>query len=329
MNRNVLVGGVAGVVVVVAAALIYFLALGGGSTTPGGGGSSNALAKERAAIFWAGLKKVPGAQLTPGTASAGSGKESLVMRNYVLTLDGAKMGGKAGKITVKFGEINIRKLDWAGQKKGAAPLWADMTFKNITLPKDSLPPQAQMGLGMVGINEINLGGTYVYAYDKATKTFDMSKVVLDLKDLASLSFNAKLINFDITALARNQGGDPQKRAMAMQAAAAAASVGNLKIVLINKGLAKKLFTTLATFRGGNVEKFKAGLVAQLEAQKAAVPFNIAKEALTAAIAFIKNPKSLVIEAKPAKPVLIADVIKAAQADPNKIKELLNLTIIAK
>ena len=329
MNRNVVVGGVAGVVVVVAAALVYFFVLGGKGTTPGGGGSSDALVKERVAIFWAGLKKMPGATLKQGTASAGSGKQSLVMRNYELTIDSSKMGGKAGKITLKIGEINIRKFDWAGQKANAAPLWADMSFSNITLPKDSLPPQAQMGLGMIGINEINLGGTYVYAYDKASKTLDVADVVLDLKNLATLSFKAKLVNFDMAAMARNQGGDPQKRAMAMQAAASTASIGNLKIVLVNKGLAKKLFTTLATFRGGDVEKFKTGLIAQLEAQKAAIPFNIAKESLTAAIAFIKKPKSRVVEAKPAKPVLIADVIKAAQADPNKIKELLNLTIMAK
>ncbi len=328
MNRNVLVGGVAGVVVVAAAALVYFFMLGGSGTTPDGG-SANALVKERVAIFWQGFKQVPGATLKAGSASRGDGKESLVMRNFELTLDGAKMGGKPGKIIVKIGEINIRKYDWAGQKAGTSPKWADMTFRNITLPKSSLPPQAQMGLAMVGINEINLGGTYTYSFDQKSKTLNVANVVLDLKNLASLTFSAKLVNFDMSALARSQGTDPQKRALAMQTAASAASIGQLKIVLVNKGLVQKLFTTLATVRGGDVAKFKAGLVAQLNAQKAAMPINIAKEALTAAIAFIKNPKSYVIEANPAKPVPVADLIKAARADPNRIKDLLNLQITAK
>ncbi len=324
MNRNVLIGGGAAVVVAGAAALIYFFALGGAGT--GSGGSTTAVAQERAAIFWKGTKEVPGAVLKPGTATSGSGKESLVMRNYELTVDTAKMGGKAGKITVRFGEINIRKFDWASRKAGKSAQWANLSFSNITVPKESLPPQAQMGLTMVGIAEINIGGTYIYTFDPKTRSLDVGKVVLELKKLASITFQSKLTNFDIEAIGRAQGTDPEKRSRALQAALSGASIGKVKLVLVNKGLVEKILATIATFRGGNIEKLKAGLIKQMEAALATAPNQLAKDAMTAAIAFIKKPKTLTVEAAPDAPVPFSLLFGAS---PDQIRDKLKLRFTAK
>jgi hypothetical protein len=324
MNRNVLIGGGAAVVVAAAAALIYFFALGGAGTGPGT--DNTALAQERAAIFWKGAKQVPGAVLKAGTATTGSGKESLVMRNYELTVDTSKMGGKAGKITVRFGEINIRKFDWAAQKAGKSAKWADLSFSNITVPKETLPMEAQMGLTMVGIAEVNIGGTYIYSFDPKKRTLDVGKVVLELKKLASVTLQGKMMNFDIEAMARAQGTDPKKRAQAMQTALSGASIGKVKLVLVNKGLAEKLLKTFATFRGGNVEKFKASLVKQMEAALKRAPHQLAKDALTAVVAFIKKPKTLIVEAAPDAPVPFSLLFGAS---PDQIREKLKLRFVAK
>lgn len=324
MNRNAQIGGLAAVVVVAAAALIYFFALDGKGGAPGTG--SNAVAQERAVLFWKGMKAVPGATVKDGAAVSGSGKEALIMRDYEVTLDLSKMGGQAGKILLRIGEINIRKYDWASQKAGKSPKWVDMTLANITIPKEGLPAQAQLGLTMVGISDIKIDGVYRYAYDEKTKTLDIADVSFDLKKLASLRFNGKLVNFDLDAVSGATRTNPQAQNQAMQKVLAVASLDKVVLVVTNKGLVEKIIKTMATFRGGKPEAFKAGIIAQMEKAMAGAPHQLAKDALTAAIAFMKNPKMLTVEVAPEKPVPFSALLGAS---PDEIREKLKLKFTAK
>ena len=324
MNRNAQLGAFAAVVVVAAAAVIYFFALDGKGAGPGGG--SDARSKERAALFWKGMKAVPGATVKDGTAVSGSGKEALIMRNYEVTLDLSKIGRQSGKLVLRFGEINIRKFDWESQKAGKSPKWADLTLNNIVIPKEGLPPQAQMGLTMVGVGDINIGVVYRYSFDDKTRTLDVADVSLEVKKLAVFNFKGKVFNFDLNAMSGTSYADPKRQNEAMQKALAGASIGKFALVATNKGLVEKIISTMATFRGGKPEAFKAGIVAQMEKALERAPNQIAKDAMTAAIAFIKNPKSLIVAIAPDKPVPVSELIGAS---PDAIREKLKLTFTAK
>lgn len=324
MNRNAQIGAVAAIVLVAAAALIYFFALGGQGGAPGGG--SDAQARERATIFWKGLKGLPAATVKDGAAVSGSGKEALIMRDYEVTMDLSKLGQQKGKVVLRFGEINIRRFDWASQKAGKSPRWADMTMSNIVIPRDGLPAQALMGLSMVGVSDINIGVIYRYTYDEKTKTLDIGDMSFELKKLAAFSLKGRMINFDLNALSGTQYADPKTQNEAMQKALAAASVGRAVLVIFNKGLVEKIINTMATFRGGKPEAFKAGIIAQMEKALTTAPNNIARDAMTAAIAFMKNPKALTVEIAPEKPVPVSSLIGAS---PDEIREKLKLRFTAK
>ena len=324
MNRNAQIGAVAAIVVVGAAALIYFFVLGGQGGAPGGG--SDAQARERAAIFWKGLKAIPAATVKDGAAVTGSGKESLIMRDYEVTMDLGKLGQQKGKIVLRFGEINIRKFDWASQKAGKSPRWADLTMSNIVIPRDGLPAQALMGLSMVGVSDINIGVVYRYTFDEKTKTLDVGDISFELKKLAAFSLKGKVVNIDLNAISGTRYADPKAQNEAMQKAMAAASLGKAVLVVFNKGLVEKIINTMATFRGGKPEAFKAGIIAQMEKALATAPNDIAKDAMAAAIAFMKNPKTLTVEIAPDSPVPVSSLIGAP---PNEIREKLKLKFTAK
>lgn len=369
MNRGLLLGGL-GVVAIGAAVAIYFAVADGGksggpspqagpagapSTGPVAGAPSPAptpapspagkpedkkmpdakpagdkfTVQEREKLFWKSMEEQPFIALKRGEAT-GDDTESLVMKNYRVTVDLSKMPGVSDPpppIELSIGEINVKRMDWSRQKGGSAPRWADIVFKDFVIPLTKVPPQAGMFLRMVGIQELKLDGVYRYTFDEESKTLTIQSVSLDMKELAVFSIEAKFNDFDVNKMQQNSGGDPTNNQQQIAEAISKASIAGFKVVLENKGLAEKVLNTVAAFQGGDVEKFRAQLIQQMEARLSQASSELEKEAFGAAIAFLKKPGTITIQGAPSAPVPMTE-LDATKGSPDALKQKLNLTIKA-
>jgi hypothetical protein len=186
----------------------------------------------------------------------------------------------------------------------------DYSFQNMVIKPPAGSEQATQ-LKALGYDELDLSMSGKAAWDKDSKVYALSDMVIDWANGAKLTINANLGNVDEAAFM----GDPQTTMMAMLSA----GVTDAKISLENNGLAEKGFAFAGQMQG------KDGAAMQAEAAGMAgamLPMFLgqdegAQKIIAAVNAFVTSPKNITVSAKAKSGMLTAQDF-AAVATPADI-----------
>lgn len=309
MNAKLIGGGIVAVVAV--AAGIYFGVMRGGGT------GDAAAAKERADKVFAAIKE-KGGEVTYKSAEAPSG--GLVLKD--VTIASKDSSGKMQSATV--GEIRISRFDWDNPKQ---PAFADLEYKKVRIPSLAENPGFKEFAGVTGQSELVINAKASYTYDKATKTIELKTGDAEFEGIGTFSVTAKIEGVDIAQFESMSQPDPAK----LMGMMGTVRVHGLRIAFKDGGGTAKMIKFGAHKEKKSEADMKAEMIAKLGQAKAA-PFKIAKEAAAAAESFIKSPGTIAIEAKPAAPFAVMQIMGLmGKPDPAAIDKLtadLGLTVKA-
>ncbi len=309
MNAKLIGGGIVAVVAV--AAGIYFGVMRGGGT------GDAAAAKERADKVFAAIKE-KGGEVTYKSAEASSG--GLVLKD--VTIASKDSSGKMQSATV--GEIRISRFDWDNPKQ---PAFADLEYKKVRIPSLAENPGFKEFAGVTGQSELVINAKASYTYDKATKTIELKTGDAEFEGIGTISVTAKIEGVDLAQFESMSQPDPAK----LMGMMGTLRVHGLRIAFKDGGGTAKMIKFGAHKEKKSEADMKAEMIAKLGQAKAA-PFKIAKEAAAAAESFIKSPGTIAIEAKPAAPFAVMQIMGLmGKPDPAAIDKLtadLGLTVKA-
>ena len=309
MNAKLIGGGIVAVVAV--AAGIYFGVMRGGGT------GDAAAARERADKVFAAIKE-KGGEVTYKSAEAPSG--GLVLKD--VTIASKDSSGKMQSATV--GEIRISRFDWDNPKQ---PAFADLEYKKVRIPSLAENPGFKEFAGVTGQSELVINAKASYTYDKATKTIELKTADAEFEGIGTISVTAKIEGVDIAQFESMSQPDPAK----LMGMMGTVRVHGLRIAFKDSGGTAKMIKFGAHKEKKSEADMKAEMIAKLGQAKAA-PFKIAKEAAAAAESFIKSPGTIAIEAKPAAPFAVMQIMGLmGKPDPAAIDKLtadLGLTVKA-
>ena len=326
MNKKAMMGLGGGVIAIVAAVVIYLVAFSGGGSGPSGGATS-ASGQARAEKLFAGVTssqqfKAGGGKVVWKSAEA-QGDQGVQIKNVEIT--GKDKQGKDRKISVD--EITVRKLDW-NQIQGSP--YADVEIKGLRSPQFAETPQFKQFMEATGLKDLVIDIKVRYQYNKDSKLMDVQEAVVTARELGTFTLRAQIHGLDIAAVQKMQEGGKFDPAQLM-GMAAAIQIGKIYISFKDQGAIDKSATMQAKKMGGDKDKVIEMAVQQLEQQKAAIPFDIAKKAADAAIKFLKNKSTIIAKADPASPVPVIQIAMMGQPTPAKIESLvksLGISIMA-
>ena len=125
------------------------------------------------------------------------------------------------------------------------------------------------------------------------------------------------------------GGDSMSAFMAILPDLQNVKLEHLKFGLTDQSLTGKLLDFQGQQMGTTGDQLAAGAPMMLGLGMANLKMPAFTEMVTSAVGtFLKTKGTLSLEAKPAEPVSIVNVVLAGQADPTKVPELLNLQVSA-
>jgi len=311
MNAKLIGGGIVAVVAV--AAGIYFGVLNKG------GGDDPAVAKDRAEKFLSSVKDKGGEATFKTSEAPGKG---LVLKDVAITRKDA--AGKPVQITVA--EVRVTSYDWDNPKM---PAFAALEYKGVRVSAIKDSPQFKEFAASTGLADVVINIKASYKYDKATKTIDLTAADIEVENMGTLTIAAKLDGIDMAQLEGLQdGGDPSK----IMGVFAAMRIHSFKLAFKDAGAAAKVIKMQAAKTKTTEDAVKQMALASV-AQGKDAPMKIVKDAASAAETFIKSPGTITVEAKPAAPFAIAQLMSLmGKPDPTAIDKLvadLGLSVSAK
>lgn len=310
MNKKALMG-IGGVVVVAVAVVLYLVLSGGGS---GVGGGDPKVAKQRADLIFADLRK-RGGKATYKTAEAPGDK--LILKDVVVMPKAA-----AGKpaVELKIAELRINKVDWKNLKSSA---YGDVEVKGMTSTAFSANPEAKSFLETAGLKDFVINGKYIYSYDKAKKLLETQTFDTSVDGMGTLSIKLKMDGIDIEQMRKLTAGGKLQMGQLM-GAAGSVRLHNLSITFKDAGGTTAVQKYAAKKQKVSADDVKKMALTQIENQKKRMPFQLGKEALEAAEKFLKNPGEIFVKAEPSAPVAILAVVMGTMGggmNPAKIDAL--------
>jgi len=196
----------------------------------------------------------------------------------------------------------------------------DLQLSELAIDLSKVPPSP---LGVtpadIGISSLLLNVDVKSTYDPATKIMEIPRYAFTLPKLGSLTMAASLGNL----VYDESSDDPM---VAMQHILAA-TLRRFEIRYDDDSLASRLFDFAAKQGKSDVETVRAGLIAQVEQQKALMQQSLEIAAmLDVIIAFLKEPHSLTVVLAPPNPLPLATFAKLNTTDPAEMPKLLGLTV---
>jgi hypothetical protein len=223
---------------------------------------------------------------------------------------------------------------WDGDPETGAGKF-DTKMSNIVIPESVLdmadPSGTLKGMGYSSIT-IDVSGTGETRMDEENIGMDLN-VGIAAKDMAGLklAFNAEGIPIAAYAelhKAQSSGKEPDFNALMPQLQNV--SFGNLSIRLEDASITKKLLPMIAMMSGMGDETAlvaNAGAMAQVGLMQLNAP-EFSAQTVAAINAFLKDPKSFTIAAKPASPVTVTQLMTINPADPGAAIKMLNVMVSA-
>ncbi len=196
-------------------------------------------------------------------------------------------------------------------------------------------PQTQALSQQLGYDEIRMSLTGDGSYNPETGRAETTNTVLKLKDMFDLSMNYALVGYtaDVANALMNVGDTMASGASPNQAFAAIIpelskiKLESLKLALTDQSLTGKLLDMQAVQMGTTGDQLAQGAPMMIGLGMGGLGMPEFTEMVTQAVGnFLQNKGTLTIEAKPAEPVAVMDVVLKGQANPTVVPGMLGLQI---
>ncbi len=211
----------------------------------------------------------------------------------------------------------------------------DTKVANIVIPESLLamadPTGTLKGMGYSSIT-LDVRGTGETRIDEENIGMDID-IGVGAREMAGLKFTFNAEGVPIAAYAemkKSQGGGKGPDFNALMPQLMNVSFGGLTVRFEDASLTKKLLPMAAAMSGMGDEAAliaNAGAMAQLGLMQLNNP-EFTKQTVDAINAFLKDPKSLTVQAKPAAPVTVAQLMGINIQDPGSIIKMLNVIVSA-
>jgi hypothetical protein len=235
-------------------------------------------------------------------------------------------GGKLTSLTVSGGDlkapITVAALDGkvAVDDKGSP---TDFTghLTSLKVPLESIEEDQRAVVQALGYTEpFEINMTIDGGYQTASDTLDFRSFVIDTTNVGKITIGGKFPGIPLSKLE-----NPEQA----QAVAATAKLESFSFRFDNAGIVEKLLDMQAKQSGLSKDDFVAQITGGL-------PFMLnfigneafQKKVADAATAFLNDPKSITISAKPASAVGFAQIMGAGQSAPQTLPDLLGADIQA-
>lgn len=203
----------------------------------------------------------------------------------------------------------------------AIPTSIAVTLEGLQLPLALVEqPMAQMVLGAVGADPVKADLSLTLGFDEGTGTFSLDNDTA-VGNVGALTAEASLSGIPAVVL---------QNPMRANEAIATATINGIEIRFDDQGITPFVVGMMAEQAGISAAEFAQGMAQQVQLQIAMMTGDtaLAEQLANTVSAYLTDPQSLLISARPANPVPIAQIIGAAMAAPQQIPQLLNLTISA-
>lgn len=216
---------------------------------------------------------------------------------------------RPGKPPFGIGSITLAKALFAG----GVLVSAEFGVSGISLSRAELPmPQADDAFTRLGLDRVSLSAALAYHWDAAQKRLAVPDFTLKLDELGTFD-----LSLDVDNVAPGI------------AAALQAQLGHAVLHYNDNSLAARVFRAGAAATQSDPPAYRQHLVTLIEEQAAGFPDDATLQAAAqAAIAFLREPKSLKIELAPPHPVPVVLLLRAAALTPPQLAALLGLSVEA-
>jgi len=196
-----------------------------------------------------------------------------------------------------------------------------LDISSINLPPElfAAEPQSKAMLDALGYSgfvvNVGIGG----GYETATDTLTLRNFTLSAPDVGKLDISGKFSGVPLSKLASDQAND----------VGTTGKLDSLTIRFDNSGIVERALDMQAKMMGGSRDDVVAQIGGALPFMLNAIGNQPLQDKIAAAgQAFLKDPKSVTITAKPAAPVPFSDIMNTGMSAPNTLPDLLVVDVTA-
>ncbi|MGI9357597.1 MAG: hypothetical protein ACR2PF_20875 [Rhizobiaceae bacterium] len=196
-------------------------------------------------------------------------------------------------------------------------------------------PKAKAAAQQLGYSEIRASMTGDGTYNPQTGRMAANNFNIRLQDMFDLAMDYTLTGYTAEIAQKvasmnqtmAQSVSPQQAFAAMIPELSMIKLEGLKIALTDRSLTGKLLDMQAAQMGTTGDQLAQGAPMMIGLGMGGLGMPEFTEMVTQAVGkFLQNKGSLIVEAKPAEPVAIMDVVLKGQADPTVVPGMLNLKV---
>ena len=230
-------------------------------------------------------------------------------------------------ITAKIAQITLTKPKIALSNK-KIPYIADIKLdvKKVDFPLQVIPPNVRRVLRKyIDGDSLSVNFALNIQANHSEKTFS-PEITLGEEKNADLALGVSLQNIpdEFFDLVKASNVDRNRILEKIQNSA---KLGEATISYNEKGLANKLIKIQAKETGQSVNKFKEQLIVVIESESLQSNSEKYKMNIAQLIEFIKQPKNLIIKAKPEPPVKISELVSLAIMDRELLNKSIDLNVV--
>jgi hypothetical protein len=255
-----------------------------------------------------------GGKVKFGAIEPGSKPDAMVIKDIEITTPDGK--------TFKIERIEVRNYDWTNAEQ---PMFVDVSMAKLVIPAEALDKEA----GDLGITSLTINADFVYAFDDAKKSFEITNIALDVVELAELSIKLKLAGISMADIKRMTGEGEKKEGDDAMKLLANVNIVSAAITFKDKSLTERLIRAEAKKKQMTEAAAKAKLLEDLAEQRKKAEDDATREVLDHAAKFLRNPGQIDVLANPSQPANVMMAFAMVMSNPANLKQLLGLSITVK
>lgn len=212
------------------------------------------------------------------------------------------------------------------------PRQSRMSASNVELSTKNLPSGPfQQSLKDLGYDQIRFDVTAESTWDDATGIIDLPVFKITGSDLADLSVTFKLGGWtaDLFSSLTNLDPNNDQQTQELLGKLQSTSINNLTIEMANKSVVDRVLDQQSEKAGVDRSDFVEKTITSLNVPLTFLQNPKFQEMISSQLkAFLSDPNSLQIQAAPANPIPVAQIVGMAMVTPQAIPDMLGVTIRA-
>jgi hypothetical protein len=249
---------------------------------------------------------------------AETGQPGAEMPDLGLSYDQIKVEGidvtAKGNKNVKIASVTLENF----KQVGSIPSSLTFGVTGISMAVSQLDdPKAQQTFKMLGYENVVMDMGFDYKWEAEAKSLTLKNLFLGGPEMGKLSLSLNLAGVDLAAI---------KNVNDLMGLMGTLVFNDAELSYTDASLMERGLKMVAAMQGTDPETMRQGLLQQLMGmQQMMLPTPEGKKMAETLAAFVKEPKSLLITAKPDAPVPAMMLVGQAQTQPAELAKSLNLT----